>query len=395
MRVSFTDLMQRSTSLFMFVLALLFGARAVHADPVRWDSRGWVMLGERTVNGRYDTDEIPVGIRDGKFNRLTVVVEDSDLELLEMVIHFADGTLFSPNVKGLYSTSSRTRVVDLPPGEKFIHSINFRYKNVPGDRRNARVQVWAFKTGNNAPPPPPRRYQWDTTGWVLLGEKTVDYTYNGTADHDRIDVGAYEGRFSKLQMVVDDADMDLQTFRIEFADRTEYKPQLHYKFTEGARTREIQLPPGEQLIRKIDLRYTPASAGRARVQVWGFKLATATPPPPRPFTWDNNGWVMLGEQTVDGHRHADRDTIRVGRQEGKFGKLTIVVHDADLEMLEMVVHLRHGREFRPQMNFFFRENTRTRVIDLPGDRDRTIESIDFKYRNLPGEGRARVQVWAK
>ena len=105
--------------------------------------------------------------------------------------------------------------------------------------------------------------------------------------------------------------------------------------------------------------------------------------------------MMLGEQIVDGHRHADHDSIRVGRSEGKFSQLTVVVHDADLEMIDMVIHLRHGQEFRPNVAQFFRENTRTRVIDLPGDRDRTIESIDFTYKNLPGEGKARVQVWAK
>jgi hypothetical protein len=43
---------------------------------------------------------------------------------------------------------------------------------------------------------------------------------------------------------------------------------------------------------------------------------------------------------------------------------------------------------------FFRENTRTRAIDLPGDR-RVISWVEFKYRNLPGGGKARVQVWGK
>src|ERR1041384_5068481 len=30
-----------------------------------WDSRGWVQLGERTVNGRYDHDRIEVGRYEG------------------------------------------------------------------------------------------------------------------------------------------------------------------------------------------------------------------------------------------------------------------------------------------------------------------------------------------
>ncbi|HEX8115352.1 MAG TPA: hypothetical protein VF516_46820 [Kofleriaceae bacterium] len=35
-----------------------------------------------------------------------------------------------------------------------------------------------------------------------------------------------------------------------------------------------------------------------------------------------------------------------------------------------------------------------RYADFPGD-GRVIKFIDFKYRNLPGGGRAKVQVWAK
>ncbi|MEO8844891.1 MAG: hypothetical protein ABI591_16620 [Kofleriaceae bacterium] len=33
------------------------------------------------------------------------------------------------------------------------------------------------------------------------------------------------------------------------------------------------------------------------------------------------------------------------------------------------------------------------MIDFPGD-DRSIKYIDFKYRNIPHGGHAKVQVWA-
>jgi hypothetical protein len=59
-----------------------------------------------------------------------------------------------------------------------------------------------------------------------------------------------------------------------------------------------------------------------------------------------------------------------------------------------VVRLGHGEPFHPEVNAFFRENSRTKVIDLPGG-DRRIRGIEFRYRNLPGGGRARVQVWAR
>ena len=106
--------------------------------------------------------------------------------------------------------------------------------------------------------------------------------------------------------------------------------------------------------------------------------------------------LHFGEQTVDGR--VDRDRIRVGRGMGRFSRLTGVVLDSDLEMSDMEIGLRRGEVVRPALAHYFREGTRTRMIDLPdGVRgsERTIEYIGFTYRNLPGGGRARVQVWAQ
>jgi hypothetical protein len=58
--------------------------------------------------------------------------------------------------------------------------------------------------------------------------------------------------------------------------------------------------------------------------------------------------------------------------------------DLQTEAMKLSIRLKH----------FFREGQRTRVIDFPGD-ERAIGYVDFKYRNLSGGGRAKVQVWAK
>jgi hypothetical protein len=105
--------------------------------------------------------------------------------------------------------------------------------------------------------------------------------------------------------------------------------------------------------------------------------------------WNNKGWVKLGERTVNGR--ADRDTIQVGRYEGRFSKLTLAVEDDDLELLDLEVTFAGGQKFNPRVRHYFRENSKTRVIDLPGDA-RVIQRIDLKYKNV-GRGRAVVEVW--
>jgi len=114
-----------------------------------------------------------------------------------------------------------------------------------------------------------------------------------------------------------------------------------------------------------------------------FALGTA-------FAWESKGWVKLGEQTVNGK--IDHDTIRVGKYEGKFSKLTLVVEKSELELLSFNVTFGNGEKWAPEVKHYFKEGDRTRVIDLPGD-DRVIQKIDVTYKNLPHGGNAKLEVW--
>jgi hypothetical protein len=385
----------RMRTTVLLVAAAIAAPSIARAQAPAWDSRGWINLGERTVNGRYDHDRIEVGRIEGKFSKVTVVVENSDLEMIDFKITFADNTNYHPTVNQVFREGTRTRVIELPPGEHVIKFIDFRYKNMPGDGRAAKVAVWAWRTDVAVapPPPPPPAQVWDSNGWTMLGERVVHG--HGRETSDRIEVGRYEGRFSKMTIVVTDADLEMIDFSVKFGRGEPWHPAVNQVFREGTRTRVIDFPGDERSIKFIDFRYRNLPGeGHAKVQVWA-KAGPSPIVPPRQFSWESKGWEMLGERLVNGHGREDVDRIEVGRAMGKFDKLTIVVTDADLEMIDFSIKFKHGEPFHPAVNYFFREDTRTKVIDLPGDRERTIQWIEFKYRNIPGGGKARVQVWAK
>jgi hypothetical protein len=347
--------------------------------PVKrsWDTHGWALLGSRQVNGRVDQDRIEIGRYEGRFNRLTMAVEDSDLELLDFKVVFDDRTEFHPRLSYFFREGQRTRAIDLPPSERAIRFIDLRYRNTRGGGP-ASVEIWGQRADA---PPAPRPVAWDPKGWTLLGERTVDGSY----DHDRIEVGRYEGKFSKLTIVVENSDLELIDFAIQFGRGAPWHPPLQHFFREGQRTRAIDFPGDERTIRYIDFKYRNLpGGGRARVAVYGQRDNLG---------WEPRGWTMLGEQRVNSNRE-DTDRIRVSRWDRRFRKLTVVVLDSDLEMIDMSVKLGRGEPFHPEVNAMFREGNRTRAIDLPGDL-REIKWIEFKYRNLPGGGSARVQVWAK
>ena len=103
-------------------------------------------------------------------------------------------------------------------------------------------------------------------------------------------------------------------------------------------------------------------------------------------------WVKLGERWVDGK--SDRDVIQVGAREGRYRKIRIAVENSALEMYDVLVTFNDGPPFSPHTRHTFNPNTRSHVIDLPGGA-RVIRTVEFRYGNLPGGGRALAELWAE
>ena len=120
-------------------------------------------------------------------------------------------------------------------------------------------------------------------------------------------------------------------------------------------------------------------------------LMLATASTARAQDWDSTGWIKLGERSVTGRY--DHDTIRVGSYKGRFDKLTMVVTDSDLELLDFEIKFATGRSYHPATRHHFREGSRSRVFDLPGD-GRVIRSIELRYKSA-GSGSAKVQIWGR
>jgi len=107
----------------------------------------------------------------------------------------------------------------------------------------------------------------------------------------------------------------------------------------------------------------------------------------------NQGWRKLGERMVNGGG-VDKDRIVVGRGDGTFRRLMIVVEHSSLELYDMNIEFTNGQHYSPNLRHRFREGSRSHQIDLPGDK-RTIRDVTFKYANLPGGGAAQIELWGR
>ena len=100
-------------------------------------------------------------------------------------------------------------------------------------------------------------------------------------------------------------------------------------------------------------------------------------------------WVQLGCQQVS-FRGRDRDSIRVGRREGRFQAIRLAARGNDVEVLDLKVVYGNGNPDDIRVGRVIRSGECTDSLDLQG-RDRAINRIDMVYRQRPDfRGRATV-----
>jgi hypothetical protein len=137
-------------SVLLFGLALSAcaapnGGYSGRRDEGYYGTRGggsWELLGQREADFKMDRDRIEVGRREGTFRALRIVVRGAPVEIYDMVVHFADGKSYSPNLRHRFEENSSTREIDLPGGRHVIRSVDFAYRSP--NRREGRATVMLY-----------------------------------------------------------------------------------------------------------------------------------------------------------------------------------------------------------------------------------------------------------
>ena len=114
----------------------------------------WVKLGKRTVDFRTDHDTIGVGAAKGRFRAIRVHVFRHPVRMLDLKVHFGDGSTQDVALRSLIPAGGHSRVIDLAGGPRVIRKVEFVYRSAgpappPGPRRGrriarakARVEIW-------------------------------------------------------------------------------------------------------------------------------------------------------------------------------------------------------------------------------------------------------------
>ena len=100
-----------------------------------------------------------------------------------------------------------------------------------------------------------------------------------------------------------------------------------------------------------------------------------------------NGFAFLGERMVNGG--VDHDVIHVGRADGRFHELMIVVERAPIELFDMVVTFGNNERWEAHTRLVFGPDSTSRNIDLPGG------ARIIKHGNLVAGAQAKVELWGR
>jgi hypothetical protein len=104
-------------------------------------------------------------------------------------------------------------------------------------------------------------------GWELLGTRSVNFG----ADLDRIVVGRDDGRFGEIMFEVDGGAIALYNVRVIFGNGQDFSPATELVFSDDERSRAINLPGGDRIVRSIVFNYRSLRTGQgtAAITVYG------------------------------------------------------------------------------------------------------------------------------
>ncbi|MGE0431728.1 MAG: hypothetical protein AB7K09_06625 [Planctomycetota bacterium] len=346
----------------------------------------WKKLGEKKVGFGVDRDVIDVN-EDALFRKIRLRVQDSDIEIVDLKVHFRNGDTEDVAVREKLKDGSMTRIIDLPGAVRHIEKVTLIYRTdgPPRPRARATVQLFGLKEDlrpdPTPQPDPPASDPPAPEGWAKLGEKKVGFG----VDRDVIDLDASERRYNSIRLRVLGNSIDVYDLTVHFENGESHDVEVRQHLDEGGMTRAIDLPGAMRNLQKITMINRTDGRlreGRATIQVFGHKRD------------DIEGWEVLGKKRVGFGQ--DKDVITVTGARGDFTKVAVLVEENDIEVTAMKISFRNGETFDVPLRETFKAGTRSREIDLPGG-DRIIQAVGFNYttEGRPRDGFAHITLLGK
>lgn len=224
----------------------------------------------------------------------------------------------------------------------------------------------------------PQAGRWTPLGCVDVGIRP---------DKDVIKVGRREGRFKAIRLSAQGNDVFVLDLKVNYGQGAPDDIKVRAQLDEGKETRALDLKGGDRFIDTVELvtkkDFKGRGRGKAKVCVSGLD----------DDRWAGRGpdkWEELGCQKVG--FLGDRDVIKVGRREGRFKAIRLLVSENAVYIMNLKVVYANGAPDDISVKSEIKQGGQSGPLDLKG-RDRAIDRVELVYRAKPNfKGSARVCV---
>lgn len=124
----------------------------------------------------------------------------------------------------------------------------------------------------------------------------------------------------------------------------------------------------------------------------GYGPPPAAPAPSVGGHPDMTGWRLMGDAWITGP--FERAIIPVGKYEGRFARVMLVVTESSLEVGDVVIQFGNGQRWSPGLRRSFANGSRSRAIDVPGH-VRFIRGVELIHGGVPPGTRAHAELWGQ
>ena len=353
----------------------------------------WVLLGEQTVSFGVDRDTINVGREKGAFNKLRIESRTNDIYLYSMRVIFGNGSEQRVQVNALIPAGGRSAPLDLTGDRRAIRTISLEYKARPGFQGRTLVSVYGNEqreAGNNDP-----RGPYGAGPEAPRGQPRVldQQTYDRRADRIEFRVPR-ELRLNQLSLRALDDSVSLESVEVRYNAGPSQFVNIYDRLAVGEETQPIEIQSDRRFVTGVTVIKRPSwRPGQSRMELLGVGRE-----PPRPSMGIEPGrappgWVLFGAQTVG--YGVDRDVVEIGDEIGQFSRIALSIQRADVFLREITLVYANGERETKYVYAQIPANSRTRPIEIQGNR--FLRQIELVYQSRPDRrnDRAVVEVYGE
>jgi hypothetical protein len=312
-----------------------------------------VVIGTETLDLSKDGASIDVSKAKGAFRGIRVRSKKNAIDLSRVQVVYGDGSVHNEDRAIDMRQGERSRPIDLKKTDRFINKVNLT--NKPG-KGSAVVEVLGIQTKEGAKK---ARAKAADGGDIVAGptsdepDTATPGSYDGfdvmfgyqdvgfVVDTDVIKVGGNLGKFGRIRLRVIKNDIHINSVKVTYLDGETQEVAVDADIPANSRTKWLDIK-GDRFIKEIRLSYRskPDFKGQARVEVSG-QYASGWLGPNGEGRQYNEGWVLLGAQTADFAGY-DTDAITVGKNEGGFKRLRLIVRESPITLTKLQVKFFSG-----------------------------------------------------